>query len=202
MQTALAGTALLMGLAGGPHCVAMCGAACAGVIRIARAPEGGGVATLSSGVRDGSASWVFHAGRVAGYAAAGAVAAAAVGSLAFASEQVAALRPLWVLLHVLVLAWALLLAALGRQPLWARHVGRSLAARFGFRFPVAIDREWRTLRAWWLSKTDYKFTSVSFLIDRRGVIRHIHSGGQYRSGDPEHAQLQAAIEKLLDEPAR
>ncbi|HEY9223554.1 MAG TPA: sulfite exporter TauE/SafE family protein, partial [Variovorax sp.] len=29
MQTALLGTALLMGLAGGPHCIAMCGAACA-----------------------------------------------------------------------------------------------------------------------------------------------------------------------------
>jgi sulfite exporter TauE/SafE len=129
MQTALAGTALLMGLAGGPHCVAMCGAACAGVIRIVRAPEGGGVATLSAGMREGPASWIFHAGRVAGYAAAGAVAAAAVGSLAFASEHVAALRPLWVLLHVFVLAWALLLAALGRQPLWARRIGRSLAAR-------------------------------------------------------------------------
>jgi sulfite exporter TauE/SafE len=129
MQTALAATALLMGLVGGPHCVAMCGAACAGVIRIVRAPEGGGVATLSSGVRDGYASWVFHAGRVAGYAAAGGVAAGAVESLAFASEQVAALRPLWVLLHVFVLAWALLLVALGRQPLWAGRVGRSLAAR-------------------------------------------------------------------------
>lgn len=131
MQSALAGTALLMGLVGGPHCVAMCGAACAGVIRLVRAPEGGGVATLSSGAREGSASWVFHAGRVAGYAAAGAAAAAAVGSLAFASEQVAALRPLWVLLHVFVLAWALVLAVLGRQPLWARRIGRSLAARLG-----------------------------------------------------------------------
>ena len=86
-------------------------------------------------------------------------------------------------------------------PLSAPEVERH-AREFGFRFPVAIDRDWRTLRAWWLSKTDYKFTSVSFLIDRRGVIRHIHSGGQYRSGDPDHAQLQAAIEKLLDEPAR
>ncbi|MFI4927611.1 MAG: hypothetical protein ACHP7E_07990 [Burkholderiales bacterium] len=33
MTLTLAGTALLMGLAGGPHCVAMCGAACGGVIR-------------------------------------------------------------------------------------------------------------------------------------------------------------------------
>jgi sulfite exporter TauE/SafE len=50
-------------------------------------------------------------------------------SLAFASEQVAALRPAWVLLHVLVLAWGLALAALGRQPVWAHRIGRALAAR-------------------------------------------------------------------------
>ncbi|HEY5581133.1 MAG TPA: sulfite exporter TauE/SafE family protein, partial [Rhodoferax sp.] len=31
MQSSLAVTALLMGLAGGPHCIAMCGAACAGI---------------------------------------------------------------------------------------------------------------------------------------------------------------------------
>ena len=31
MQSSLALTALLMGLVGGPHCVAMCGAACAGI---------------------------------------------------------------------------------------------------------------------------------------------------------------------------
>lgn len=129
MQTALAGTALLMGLVGGPHCVAMCGAACAGVIRIVRAPAGGGVATLSASPRTLSASVAFHAGRIAGYAAAGAVAAAAVQSVAFASEQVAVLRPLWVLLHVFVLAWGLTLAALGRQPPWAHRIGRSLAAR-------------------------------------------------------------------------
>ena len=37
MQTSLAVTALLMGLAGGPHCIAMCGAACAGIGRAAGA---------------------------------------------------------------------------------------------------------------------------------------------------------------------
>jgi len=129
MQGALAVAALAMGLAGGPHCVAMCGAACTGVIRIVRAPGGSGVSTLSAGAGDAAASWVFHAGRTAGYAAAGAVAAAAVDSLAFASAQVAALRPLWVLLHVFFLGWGLSLAALGRQPLWAGRIGRSLAAR-------------------------------------------------------------------------
>ena len=37
MQTSMAITALFMGLVGGPHCVAMCGAACAGTGRAAGA---------------------------------------------------------------------------------------------------------------------------------------------------------------------
>lgn len=129
MQAALAGTALLMGLAGGPHCVAMCGAACAGVIRIVRAPAGGGVAVLDAPERSLPAVALFHAGRVAGYAAAGAAAAASMQGLALASGQVAALRPAWVLLHVFVFAWGLLLAVSGRQPLWAGRIGRWAAAR-------------------------------------------------------------------------
>jgi len=84
-------------------------------------------------------------------------------------------------------------------PLVPKDVER-YAREFGFRFPVAIDPDWRTLRAWWLSKTDHRFTSVSFLIDRRGVIRHIHPGGQYVRGDTDHTRLEAMIEKLLDEP--
>ena len=83
-------------------------------------------------------------------------------------------------------------------PLSAADVQRHAHA-FGFRFPVAIDPEWRTLRAWWLSRTDHRFTSVSFLIDRRGVIRHIHPGGQYVRGEPDYARLEDTIEKLLDE---
>jgi len=128
MQTALAATALIMGLAGGPHCVAMCGAACAGVIRLVRAPAGG-VAALAPAARSLPAGLLFHAGRVAGYAAAGAAAAASMQGLALASERLGALRPVWMLLHVFVFAWGLLLAASGRQPAWAHRVGRWAAAR-------------------------------------------------------------------------
>jgi sulfite exporter TauE/SafE len=128
MQAALAGTALVMGLAGGPHCVAMCGAACAGVIRIVRAPVGG-VAALDLPARPLPATALFHLGRVAGYAAAGAAAAATMHGLVLASGQVAALRPAWMLLHVFVLAWGLVLAASGRQPQWAHGVGRWASAR-------------------------------------------------------------------------
>ena len=47
MQGSLALTALLMGLVGGPHCVLMCGAACAGL-------------ASAAGDRRRSALWLFH----------------------------------------------------------------------------------------------------------------------------------------------
>ena len=128
MQGALVVTALLMGLAGGPHCVAMCAAACSGVVRIVRAPALGGAACRAA-AHGACAVWIFHAGRIAGYGAAGAVAATMVQGLAGASAQLAALRPLWVLLHVFFLCWGLVLAVLGRQPLWARRAGHALSAR-------------------------------------------------------------------------
>ena len=108
--TTLAATALLMGLAGGPHCAAMCGAACAGVTRIGR-----GSAQRSM--------WTFQAGRLAGYAGAGAVAAGLVQSFAWLTTQTAALRPAWTLFHLLVLAWGLTLLVLARQPGWAQQAG-------------------------------------------------------------------------------
>lgn len=124
MQLALAGAAVLMGLAGGPHCVAMCGAASSAVIRIVPlAPAGQGAMPALA------APGAFHLGRIVSYAMAGAVAAASVDSLALASTQVAALRPLWVLLHVFVFAWGAMLAATGRQPMWAQRIGRSLESR-------------------------------------------------------------------------
>jgi sulfite exporter TauE/SafE len=130
MQTALASAALLMGLAGGPHCVAMCGAASAAVIRIV--PVAAPAAPAGAGAAGGAAPaalTAFHMGRIASYAVAGALAAASVSSLALAGTHVAALKPLWMLLHVFVLAWGVVLAVAGRQPAWARRIGRTLEAR-------------------------------------------------------------------------
>ncbi|HSV36004.1 MAG TPA: sulfite exporter TauE/SafE family protein, partial [Ramlibacter sp.] len=74
MSTTLAATALLMGLAGGPHCAAMCGPVCSGVVRFGTRP-----ATTSL--------WQFHAGRLAGYSLAGAVVAQAVESFGWLAGQ-------------------------------------------------------------------------------------------------------------------
>ena len=101
MSTTLAATALLMGLAGGPHCVAMCGAACAGVVR------------MGSASRPALAVAAFTRVACTGYSMAGAAAAQAVQSFAWLAAQTAALRPVWTLFHLAVLAWGLMLLVLG-----------------------------------------------------------------------------------------
>jgi glutathione peroxidase-family protein len=73
----------------------------------------------------------------------------------------------------------------------------SFTRQFGFQFPVAIDPEWRTLKRWWLDGRERAWTSVSFLIDRQGIIRHIHPGGSYAMGSDDYAQLKAKVEELL-----
>jgi sulfite exporter TauE/SafE len=117
MSITLALSALLMGLAGGPHCVAMCGAACA-------------VLTRRDDDRSQARSvWAFQAGRLAGYCAAGAAAAFAVQSLGWLTSHTAALRPAWTLFHLAVLAWGLMLLVQARQPTWVSSAGRSVWSR-------------------------------------------------------------------------
>lgn len=117
MQTSLAATALLMGLAGGPHCIAMCGAACAG---IGRAGNGVGAAQSNRSL------WLFQAGRVAGYSALGAMAAVSMQGLGWLSVQSAALRPVWTLFHVAAALMGLMLLWRARQPVWLENSARKV----------------------------------------------------------------------------
>lgn len=109
MDQALLLSAVLMGLAGTPHCLAMCGAAC----------------TAAAGGGDMRRLLPFHLGRLLAYTAAGAVAAASVGSLAALGQAVSALRPLWTLVHMAALALGLYLLWRGRQPAWMEGLGRA-----------------------------------------------------------------------------
>ena len=68
---------------------------------------------------------------------------------------------------------------------------------YGFEFPVALDNDWATLNKFWLDRVpDADFTSVSFLIDKKGIIRYIHKGGQYDSDDLK--KIREKIEELLN----
>lgn len=94
----------LMGLAGAPHCAAMCAAPCAAALRGCGRPA--------------VAHPTFQAGRLLGYAAAGAVVASAVGALPRWAAWTPALQPLWTLLHLAALALSLVLLVMGRMPVW------------------------------------------------------------------------------------
>jgi len=115
-MSTLAWTAFLMGLAGGPHCAAMCGAACAGLARGGRGSPA-------------ARAWTFQAGRLLGYSLAGGAAALAAQSLAWLAQQTAALRPAWTFMHLAVLAWGLMLLVLARQPAWLDGAGRTVWGR-------------------------------------------------------------------------
>lgn len=114
MPAALLGTALLMGLAGGPHCAVMCGATCMG-----------------AGARGRRGLALFHLGRLLGYAALGAVAAVAVQGLGWLATQAVVWRPLWTAAHAGALALGLLLLCNARQPLWLERFGRLAWSRLG-----------------------------------------------------------------------
>ena len=131
MLLALASTAFLMGVTGGPHCLVMCAAPCAALTC------GGVVAGKGHSQATSPTSRVvmfrrtagFHMGRLAGYGAAGAAVALAMDRLAWLSQSSAALRPVWTLFHVLVLGWGLLMMLQARQPAWLEIAGRSVWAR-------------------------------------------------------------------------
>ena len=82
--------------------------------------------------------------------------------------------------------------------------------RLGFEFPIALDMDWSRLRRYWLANSRHRWTSVSFLIDKRGKIRYIHPGGEYYKEEDEtqteaqrdYDELKGLIEKLIVEPSQ
>ncbi|MFZ1365233.1 MAG: sulfite exporter TauE/SafE family protein [Brachymonas denitrificans] len=142
MEASLIVTALLMGLAGGPHCIAMCGAACAGI----------GVTAGDRPAQQNRAMGLFQVGRVLGYAGLGGLAAATMQGLGWLTVQSAALRPLWSTIHVAALVLGLLLLFQARQPAWLERSARNvwerikrLQKRGGAFGPVLVGMLWALL---------------------------------------------------------
>ena len=88
---------------------------------------------------------------------------------------------------------------------WSAAV--ATARSWGVTLPLAYDRKWQTLDRWWLDGRARVATSVTFVIDPRGRITHVHPGPVFfPSDDPAHAEqnrdfvaLRAAIEAALTE---
>jgi len=117
MNSALIAAAALMGLAGAPHCIAMCSAACSVTVR------------RCAPARPGAGATSFLAGRAAGYATAGALAAWLVSSLAQLATSAPPLRALWSVFHMAALALGLWLVVVARQPAWLERIGSAQPVR-------------------------------------------------------------------------
>jgi len=74
----------------------------------------------------------------------------------------------------------------------------SVAKKLGFSGPIAVDRDWSTLERYWIAgHPESGWTSVSFLIDREGIIRWVHGGGEYHSSsDPRHRSCEIRYREL------
>ena len=79
-----------------------------------------------------------------------------------------------------------------RDPKAVAQAARSL----GFEFRVGLDNDWKTIRAYGVGSVFQRFTSVTFLIDRQGLVRFVHDGGEFHEGGPGHAECNAAYRAL------
>jgi peroxiredoxin len=85
---------------------------------------------------------------------------------------------------------------------WSSARVQKAVAHYHFTFPVADDGDWQALKRWWLNGADRGYTSVSFIVDKHGVIRYVHPGGEYHpgNGSPAHEICDAdfkTIEKTI-----
>ncbi len=81
----------------------------------------------------------------------------------------------------------------------------AMAQRFGYKGELAIDADWSELGKAYLSSGRRRATSVTFLVDKDGVIRFLHPGPvlfpsedpQYETENDDYQLLKQAIEALL-----
>ncbi len=67
-----------------------------------------------------------------------------------------------------------------------------LAEAWGVKFPLGLDPEWSTLRAWWLETGHRHASSVTFVIGPDGRVVHVHPGPVFfPSSGPSDAKPNA-----------
>ncbi len=115
MSLALLFSALMLGLASGGHCIAMCGAGSAWCLGSGDSRSARGLRLLS-----------FHTGRVSGYALIGALLGGAAGMFQLLSTWINALRPLWTMANAALFVVGLCLLLTARQPAFVIAAGQGM----------------------------------------------------------------------------
>ena len=73
---------------------------------------------------------------------------------------------------------------------------RGFAKQIGMPGTLAIDRDWKVLDRW-MAPGKRSFTSLTFVLDKKGKVRHVHPGGVIEPGDAK--ELAQQIDALLAE---
>ena len=84
---------------------------------------------------------------------------------------------------------------------------RAAGERLGLAFPLALDADWAVLNRWWPDPEARGWTSVSFVVDKKGIIRYVHPGGEFHQSlepahtrcDREYKQIEQVVNRLLGE---
>jgi thiol-disulfide isomerase/thioredoxin len=82
---------------------------------------------------------------------------------------------------------------------------RAAATKIDYHGAIAVDADWSVLKRVWLSTGQREATSVSFLVDRKGIIRFVHPGPDFFASskatearqDKDYREMEKAIEALL-----
>jgi len=69
------------------------------------------------------------------------------------------------------------------RPVSDESVLATAKERVGMPPAVGRDPGWKVLKRWWLDAGGRRFTSVTFLLDGEGVVRLIHTGGEFHPGE-------------------
>jgi peroxiredoxin len=92
---------------------------------------------------------------------------------------------------------------------WSVERMRAASERLGFTFPVGLDGDWTALRRWWPDLERRGWTSVSFVVDKKGIIRYVHPGAEFHEAgergagheqcERDYREIDRTIERLLNE---
>lgn len=73
------------------------------------------------------------------------------------------------------------------------------AKSLGVTFPIAVDDDWKLVQKWWKSYGEAPWTSITWILDGKGMIRHVHPGGEYHDtgGGSDHERCRSDYQEVV-----
>ena len=86
-----------------------------------------------------------------------------------------------------------------------KEAADEMAKKLGYKGEVVLDLDWATLKKAYLDSGNRRATSVTILVDDKGIVRFVHPGpvffdsdeAKFKDQDRDHAKLEKAIRALL-----